>query len=290
MGKSRSKLNIWLLAGLGNRLRTIDAAIAFCNKSGHRLEIIWPQTDEMVASFDDLFQHVPDFRVIRKPISAEILDRMVRNTKLHRFIPSYKRLMPYDSVKLDEEIRDTESFEELEEVLQKGSAFLRTCHPITEAKKHYDWVKPNNRIDREASVYDRVFSLNCRVVGVHIRRTDHHWAKEQSPDELFFKYMELELARSPRIRFFLFTDDEGTCDRFVTHFGEAVIVRPKLYGRDSVAATQDALIDWLLLSKCGVIFHSYWSSFSYTASLRFGHQLLEISLKNESRLAGIYHV
>jgi hypothetical protein len=286
--KLKPRITVWLLAGLGNRLRTIDSAVAFCDKSGQRLEIIWPQSDEMVASFDDLFERVADFQVIPKPVSGTILDRMMGCGKLNGFVPSFIRLMPYDSVKLDEEISDAKKFKDLEEDLQQCSSFLRTCHPITEAKRNYDWLKPVELIARQALFYDSVFNSEHRVVGVHIRRTDHVSAIQQSPDELFFKYMRLEIERMPTVKFFLFTDDEKTCERFCDYFGDSMIIRPKLFGRDSVAAIQDALVDWLLLSKCSTIFHSYWSSFSYTASLRYGHKLVEISVKNDSQLAKTY--
>lgn len=285
--KKPPRLTIWLLGGLGNRLRTIDAAIAFCDKLGHQLEIIWPLTDEMAASYDDLFERVPDFKVVRKPIRAVILDKLIRS-RLNRFIHVYKHVMPYHSVKFDEDIRDAESFEKLEEDLHRGSVFLRTCHPISGGKKNYTWLKSIAGVSQRVIHYNSVFSIENRIVGVHIRRTDHVWAIQQSPDELFIKYMRLELARAPHTKFFLFSDDEDTCERFAGYFGDSIMIRPKIFGRDSVEATQDALVDWLLLSKCEVILHSFWSSFSYTASMRFNRTLIEISTKNEPILITIY--
>ena len=46
---------------------------------------------------------------------------------------------------------------------------------------------------------------------------------------------------------------------------DRMLVHPKRFGRDSVAAIQDAVVDWMLLGVCSKLYCSFYSSFSETA-------------------------
>jgi len=64
------------------------------------------------------------------------------------------------------------------------------------------------------------------------------------------------------------TDDPATEEALVARFGRDVIMTsPKRFGRDSVAAIQDAVVDLFGLAATREILASASSSFSETASV-----------------------
>jgi hypothetical protein len=124
-------------------------------------------------------------------------------------------------------------------------------------------------------MHKRYFEGN-EVIGVHIRMTDHlTWTKKDprllSPINLFIEKMERILDASPETRFFLSTDDKKSEKRIRELFRGSVIVHEKEsyhkqdVCRDTKRGIQEALIDWLLLSKTSRIIGSYSSSFSREA-------------------------
>jgi len=101
---------------------------------------------------------------------------------------------------------------------------------------------------------------------LHIRRTDNTSSVENSPDYLFENAIREEIGKNSSTVFFLATDDYKTQSHFIGLFGpERILVHPKKFGRDSVDAIRDAVVDWTLLTKCSKLYCSYYSSFSETA-------------------------
>ena len=284
----KKRILLWLQGGLGNRLRAIEAAIVFSEKTGARLDIIWPETPEMVAPYQELLKTTSFFNLVEEPFSVRLLNYLIRK-KQPFMVSIYRKLMPFKVTMLDHEVAAyKDRYGELQPLLSQDSVFLRTNHPVDHFERRFNWVEPVSHLAAKLAEYQWVFKQFERVVGVHVRRTDHGWAIANSSDELFFNYMYRELRDHPNAVFFLFTDNEDTEKLYCSQFGEKIIHRPKKYGRDTVEATQDGLIDWLLLSQCQVIMHSYWSSFSYTASFKNGALLMEMSENNLANLESLW--
>jgi hypothetical protein len=127
----------------------------------------------------------------------------------------------------------------------------------------------------EKSVIDmhtRYFEGND-VVGVHIRRTDHLSFIKKDPRRVcptgfFIEAIERILKKNFKTKFFLATDDKEEEWRIKQVFRNAIIVYDKKsVVRDTKPGMQDALVDWLLLSKTSRIISSYASSFSEEAGI-----------------------
>lgn len=106
-----------------------------------------------------------------------------------------------------------------------------------------------------------------KSVGVHVRRTDNHFAVMHSPLALFHEALEARGDRSV----FLATDDAALEAAFAGRWRAATA--PKRTAVDGVAnrtcslGVQDALVDVLSLAACDEVLGSYWSSFSRVAAL-----------------------
>jgi hypothetical protein len=138
------------------------------------------------------------------------------------------------------------------------SSFYRNLLPVDEIQETL------NRMQRQH--FD-----GCDVTGVHIRRNDHLTFMKKDhrlvcPTSMFVKAMENVLHTNPGTRFFLATDDKNEEKLIMRLFPGAVIVYEKAErSRNTTEGMQDALVDWLLLSKTSRIIASYASSFSEEA-------------------------
>jgi hypothetical protein len=76
------------------------------------------------------------------------------------------------------------------------------------------------------------------------------------------------LKINPKTKFFLATDDKKEEHIVKQLFKDAVIIYEKdVVSRSTQMGMQDALVDWLLLSRTSKIICSYWSSFNEEASV-----------------------
>lgn len=279
------KLTLWATGGLANRFRAIDAAITFCKRHSLQLNIIWFTDFEMIAPYETLLMPSTDFTLVEAGYRAQCFNYLTRRKFSNKIIQSAKRFLPYQIVLTDSEVASHKGdFGFFDTALRGKNSFLRTSHPIDQFGQKFTWVKPIATVDALVKPYEHLFAQNSRVIGIHVRRTDHTWAIKESPDRLFHKYLEAEQRRHPAALFFLCTDDAATEQVFKEKYGDKLITTTKRFGRDSIEAIQHALADWLLLCRCHIILHSYWSSFSYTASFVYGAELREISISNEQRL------
>lgn len=117
---------------------------------------------------------------------------------------------------------------------------------------------------------ERYFKDN-HVIGIHIRRTDYFSyllrdSRGVAPTEKFIKKMNLILRQNPKAKFFLATDDKNEERIIKDRMRDSVIVYEKeAVSRSSTKGMQDALVDWLLLSRTFKIIGSYRSSFNEEA-------------------------
>lgn len=130
-----------------------------------------------------------------------------------------------------------------------------------------DCLKPaieiENRVDDIMSPY-----MNFSTIGIHIRRTDHKLAIQNSPLYLFTDQMEQILKEEPNTYFYLATDDADVESQLSAKFP---LIEHKCFSDEKSRKTEngmkDAYIDMLCLSRCGKIYGSYQSTFSNMAAV-----------------------
>ena len=149
-----------------------------------------------------------------------------------------------------------------------------TNEAYEEAKSlFYRNLRPVDTVQKTISDIRKRYFDGHDVIGVHIRRKDHlNFLKKDHrlvcPTKLFVEAMENILHANPETKFFLATDDEEEEKLIRRLFPDAVIVYEKGgSGRNTTKGMQDALVDWVLLSKTSRIIASYASSFSQEAGV-----------------------
>lgn len=250
--------------GLGNRIRSVDSAIALAECTGKKLKVLWDANKELNCPYSDLFEQSEKFDL--KEISTYYLPRKINekfSLLLNRLSINYP--FSYDSVLLESDISKlkTENYNFCD-LKRFNKIYININGSFLTPEKPYRYFKPVKSIDSQINGLTKEFDSN--TIGVHIRRTDNRLAIAKSPLERFFELMSREKNRNSKVKFYLSTDSPETEKIIVEKFPGDVITNEKELRRDRKEGIQDALVDLLCLSKTSKIIGSYWSSFSEVAS------------------------
>lgn len=275
------KDKFWIepIAGLGNRMQVLASAYYLANKYQKKLCILWNNNGHLAADFEDIFEAVPNVRVVcvttdgyhAKPflrLKGELLRKKLLATC--GYVAEIDRWsdMGLEEIfsAVDEGVRNAE------DVYVRSWKYFT---PVYEDKEiTLDFLRPSEKVRlRGKAVFDEI---GDNTVGVHIRRTDHEMAIADSPTEAFLAEMQKELERDGNCRFFVATDDRDEEREILSRFGERVLVKEnKSWGRKQTDGMLDACVDLWALSKCRKILGSKGSTFGQIAA-KMGHSRLEV--------------
>jgi hypothetical protein len=269
--------------GLCNRMLAIASGRALAAEVNQEMQIIWNEDRCLGASFKDLFCPILGVRVKDIRWNESLLDRLqypylcFTERPLLDKLSKFMRSLVYDRVVRSQELHKSLLSGQYGAALLFGSqrtlllayeafhsgaeTFLRSFQPLPSLMEI---------VDRET----RCFSHN--IVGVHIRRTDHHGAISMSPIDEFERRLAKEIEADRSVMFFLATDCPDTETKIKNRFGERVIIRERCRRRDTVPGMQDALVDLYLLSRTKKILGSCGSTFSGTAGMLGGIPLVTV--------------
>lgn len=239
--------------GLCNRLHGLAVAYGFSVAMGFPLKVCWSACKHCPITWDELSE-LMDLSFLATTDEAEILDGFEQEAgdsvwagEFYIDHLVYKLLSPTP----EQEAR-------ISEISRQFIQSLRFSRPIMARVQEF---MVSQRWDD-------------RVVGVHVRRTDHTTfytagglIREISSDEAFRARINELLAQGYH-RFFLATDSMATFEKFHDEFGGKVFTRIKHFNTRQFRQTsmEDALIDLVLLSKTDIIVGSRLSTFSEFAS------------------------
>jgi hypothetical protein len=249
--------------GLANRLRALASASILAECTGRSLFVNWIPSKECNVEWGELFLNQWESRPLPLSVFRVGIDLYDDTVIPMSWYVDAPRLAVRDESSLvavhtcrnfQPEQMTNEAYEEAK------SLFYKTLCPV-------DLVQQSiNDIQR------RYFDGHT-IIGVHIRRKDHLTFLKKDhrlvcPTELFIDEMKKILRVDPETKFFLATDDGQEEKRIRQFFQGAVIVYEKeQLGRNTIRGMQDALVDWVLLSKTSRMIASYASSFSQEAAL-----------------------
>lgn len=254
------------LAGLANKFRVIESVVSLAKDLNSPVEILWVPDWQMVARYEDLLEPSELFRVVgydkfKYCRSSFSLNKYKKpfSTLINRY---YGIDVAFNETDISRQVRPGNW--DIRALAEGKTTYIDTCHNFYPYRYRFSWVKPVPVIaDKIGSLEDKIKQRNC--IGLHIRRTDNHASVENSPDYLFEAAIREEIRKDPSAVFFLATDDYKTQSHFTGLFGPGrMLVHPKKFGRDTVDAIRDAVVDWTLLTKCSKLYCSYYSSFSET--------------------------
>ena len=237
--------------GLCNRLRTIASTKEFISNNpqyGNKIVVLWGLNEECNCKFEKLFDGIDGIKTINYAHKYSLLFLG------YRFIQYCLTLRKRAYIDIKSEAAIT---------VKKGSIFIRTGFPIGDAGQ-YQIFEPKAGIIAKVN---QIVGSEGDMIGVHLRRTDNVKSIMQSPIELFIEKMDAAIESNPNCKFFLATDSPDEEKQLSNRYGDRIIINDKKdLSRNSQEGIQDALVDLVCLSRCRVIYGSYFSSFSIAAS------------------------
>lgn len=259
------KLVVKALAGLANRMRVIESAVALSQELDRPLEIIWNRESALNCRYEELFLPMEEFRVRHDWYDTsrtlirpwESLSFILRE-KFSLNVTFAGRTRIYDRYPSILEKIDFAAF-------YKGkSIFLSTAHRFRPARVIH-------RLQPVPELENRIMSLcgefGDPTYGIHIRRGDSRLSKMKSPEILFIRKMEELIGINHATQFFLATDDAAVKHDLQRKFPGRIIINPHVIQRNTKEGIQNALVDMYCLSRTKKIFGSYYSSFSAVSAM-----------------------
>jgi hypothetical protein len=242
------------LAGLCNRMRSLDSAMALADATGHELHVIWDLNRELNCRLEDLFELPAAIKSLRQPRSGRFgrRCRWLYYTATCQIHLGQKRIVRWVQEGRDfRSLRDyrTVSMATWEEFFPRAKPF-RAFRPIAALQQ---------TVERYCS--------EGNVIGVHIRRTDNRASIDKSPTTCFLELMQREVDADRSVKFFVATDSPEEESRLKQRFGGRIITHAKAtLDRDDPRGIQDAVVDLYSLANCRKLIGSHWSSFTDVAA------------------------
>lgn len=256
---------LWILpdAGLGNRLNCIYSGLYYRKKFDCELNILWIKDMGCNISFEEIFEIPEKTNVItlynfgRKDgfIIRSLLSKiyfMFIKIKT-RYLESVQTRYLYIDNGEDGVIQ---TFENNRNVCFKSSGPF--CDKNHFAEVRYSLEPRKELLDRAKTIMEPY--KGKKIVGIHIRRTDHTISIENSPLEKFIEFMD---QQEEGTYFYLATDEESTRQKLESRYNVIPrITYSNQATRRSSDGMKDAYVEMLCLSMCDRIFGSYGSTFS----------------------------
>lgn len=260
--------------GISNRIKCLISLLRLSKKYNRNLILYWPRNHTCGAKFSDLYSN--SFEEIKKDFLNSLDKKEVEfydgNTSEipnspHRYIISDTWRFVFSPNELEKNFA-------IERPTKNGSGIDHEFNRIPKKTrnkilKYLKLLKPKKEIQKKINNFSKKYNLK-KMVGVHIRRGDYMYGKEGlgkvSSDDKFFEEMKRISVKNPKIQFFLCTDCGDTEKKYIEEFGKKIVIFPKTTRvRTSIKATQEGLIDLILLSKTKYILGTYFSTFTEIA-------------------------
>jgi len=253
--------------GMCNRLRAIHAAITFCRTCNQRLHVFWKTSDAMSSSFRDLFCPPECFEVHDYCKETLLWKCLFGRRTIFKYIPQDPK---NNFVTTQESIRDSYRF--LPAVMTCSVEFYRP------KQIDYTWLTPTSEICDE--IQSVLVNLGKEPIGIHIRRTDNDMSIKYSPTECFEAVIRKSIQYNPLQKFYLASDDEPTKLYLMALFPNNIFCRLNLPNRSEKNGVREAVVDLFCLSKCKMLYGSYWSSFTNVAADIGGCKVVRLTKDN----------
>lgn len=268
---NRYTLTVNAIGGLCNRLRAIAAGVHISDVTDRALCVVWNVNDDLAASFEDLFQPLPDGIILLTPSKLDYWLKWEMPRKKNAYISWLYQVARYKATYSD--AYGLSDFHNREDEFLKnirtidGDILIATGTAIGgfDAEVVRRIFKPNDRVKELVNAKIRNFDED--TIGVHIRRTDNQQAITYSTDSLFISVMEKRIEANDRTKFFIASDDSKVMHALSRRFGERVMCGDMHVSRKKLSGMLQATADLWALSRTKEIIGSYYSSYSEMAAL-----------------------
>lgn len=261
--------------GLCNKMRAIDSAVSFCAAYDIPLKVYWIRDEQLInCRFQDLFQPIQNlnlYELDKLPL------KLRKGNRSNFYIPSILRKMPWAAKILGRyEIKDFKNkggdFKQLYDEHQPLIFF--SFSRFFPSEKEYEIFKllPNVRqmIEKETADFDE------NTIGIHVRRTDHKIAIQNSPLTLFEQKIEAEISKNNKANFYLASDCSATKKHLVNKYGSIIRTDSEPGDRTTLAGMYRGVTELYTLSKTTKVYGSFGSSYSRIACELTGIELIHV--------------
>lgn len=299
--------------GLCNRMYVIAAAHTLARRVNKKAKIVWVIDWRLGTRYEDLFQPLEGLSfdtyfwkgaeqegsMLERARAAYYSTTVFNTTKLSQHtsrlsvlanLPYYSeirwrllrwtkqqlRRAEFDVIIESGQTRSGLAESEIENVRRSKKTFMITNHEFIEPDIEYGTffrLQPELRKLVDTATQD----ITNETIGVHIRRTDHGRAIQQSPEEAFRHAMRKEVKQNPDATFFLATDSAETKQSLQEAFGSRILSADVPLTRKSTNGIQGAITDLYGLAKTKKILGSHASTFSGMAAKIGGIPLVRVS-------------
>lgn len=270
--KHNRKIIFYPNGGLGNRLFCLYSALYWIKVQNLNPIIIWEIEYACCARFEELFEIPKDFQVKTMYTLSIKKDSLLRNIIGKLYIKTIESMSSFVSPQQTNAVFDSCGEEGIDRLLNSGNKCIK-AYSIFCCMEHFRQAIPllqpskeiTKRVDEIMKPYQCV--AGRRIIGVHIRRTDHKLSIQKSPIELFYSKMNSIMEECNTI-FYVATDDQTVLDEISKSFPviNHICFSDKITRRSS-NGMKDAYVDMLCLSKCEKIYGSFNSTFSAMAGI-----------------------
>lgn len=242
-------------SGLCNRMRVIDSAIMLALEMNRPLVIIWNIENDLGASFDALFERIPNAKMVQFHCKNRITKKLQHWLRKFYTVGSYK-------VTAEEIQAGKEHQLDCNSLAKHSKVYFHTCEAFWPSNRTFSDFVPAPQVKK---CVDSLTSST--MIGLHIRRSDHSESIACSPTQLFVDAVENEVSLNPLAKFYLATDDPKEEAFLLGKFGDRIVMqKSRCFDRADSHAIQQAAIDLYCLARCKKIYGSFWSSFSQVAA------------------------
>jgi hypothetical protein len=222
--------------GLCNRIRTVLGYYYLCNLNSKPLKVYWTADYLCNGLFTDFYEPIPNITFINSN------KRVTFNFKGQT---TFRKPLLTNTDMTNDQI----------------------CTAEVEC---YKLIKPKQFIIKTINDFLKEHNLNYnKMVGVHIRRTDHVVVAKSvdmyTPDKEFFNFIE----KHKDYKVYLATDNKQTQDMFIEKYGDRIVFYKNIMrsGNKRKTNLEHAVVDIEILSHCKHFQGTAYSSFSRTVNM-----------------------
>lgn len=278
-------------SGLASRIYVLAEAYKLAKDTGHELVIVWQKTSDCDCYYKDVFDTRQFADVPMRVYEYDFFNFKLKDLKGGARATDILRIAKEVLVRAASKMKYTITTKKLKNecsllknsyqdgnflldpvAAEDKSCYIEAYNCITGIHDLSDIIFKQSYVDRAAQVLN---GNEDRCIGVHIRRTDHKPATEESLTSSFVARIRAILEENPGYLFYVSTDDLTEQETLIQQFGEHIIFQKgKVLSRSSQEGMESAVIDMLCLSRTKYILGSYSSIFS-----RFSAEYGNVELK-----------
>ena len=260
------EIKVRVKGGLANRMRVLSSCLNLHRDFDVKVQIHWENNSYLNCPYDRLFQPIEGLEIIDYPLlkARQKMRRLIRNRQWRVW---QKRSDLY--------LEDGMDFNDLKNRISSSQrVFIYSCQRFYGEDSSLRQIKALPWISSLAA--KRVNEIGGEYTGLHIRRGDNAKAIAKSPLDLFKDKMDELIAAGELI--YLCSDSNQVLKQFKTAHKDKIIANLHKENRADAESIEQALIDFIMLSKSKEIYASYWSSFSEEAAVygSTSHKVLSI--------------